>query len=109
MLALMFKLCMFSPFNGTSTMCNEDQNSHLACTSQLQQRHKKGGGSNAVPQPNMEVEVMRSRSRSGLKCLLFDARMRTNHDMKAEEEFKKELERIDPNMGLSQMACEKIW
>lgn len=29
--------------------------------------------------------------------------------MKAEEEFKKELERIDPNMGLSQMACEKIW
>ena len=55
----------------------------------------------------MKSKVDESRSRSGLKCLLYDARMRTNHDMKAEEELKKELKRIDPNMGLSQMACEQ--
>ena len=57
-LALMFKLCKFSLFNCTSTkdLCKEeDQNSPLACTSQLQQWHEKGGGSNVVPQIETET------------------------------------------------------
>ena len=46
-----------------------------------------------------------SRSRSGIRCLLYDARMKTAHDKNAEEALKNALKDIDPNMGLSQMAC----
>ena len=112
-LALMFKLCKFSLFNCASTkdLCEEeDADAPLACTSQLQQWHKKGGGSNIAPQPIMEVEVTKtkdddSKTRSGVRCLLYDARMKTMHDMNAEEVLKNTLKNIDPNMGLSQMAC----
>ena len=112
-LALMFKLCKFSLFNCASTtdICEEeDAHAPLACTSQLQQWHKKGGGSNIAPQPIMEVEVTKtkdddSKTRSGVRCLLYDARMKTMHDMNAEEVLKNTLKNIDPNMGLSQMAC----
>lgn len=60
----------------------------------------------------MEVEVNKtkvdeSRSRSGLKSLLYDARMKTTHNEVKEEEFKRELKIINPNMGLSQMASEQ--
>ena len=57
----------------------------------------------------MEVEVNKtkvneSRSRSGLQPLLYDARMKTTHNEAKEKEFKRELNIINPNMGLSQMA-----
>ena len=112
-LALMFKLCKLSLFNCASTKDlfeEDDEHAPLACTSQLQQWHKKGGSSNIAPQPIMEVEVTKtkdddSRSRSGIRCLLYDARMKTAHDKNAEEALKNALKDIDPNMGLSQMAC----
>ena len=80
-LALMFKLCKFSLFNCSTTKDlsgEDDENVPLACTSQLQQWHKKGGGANIAPQPVMEVQVNKIKddgtsSRSGLKCLLYDA------------------------------------
>lgn len=62
-LALMFKLCKFSVFNCASTkdlLEEEDSHAPIACTSQLQQWHKKGGGSNIAPQPIMEVEVTKT-------------------------------------------------
>ena len=59
-LALMFKLCKFSLFNCSTTKdMSEEDNEHvpLACTSQLQQWHKKGGGGNIAPQPVIVVQV----------------------------------------------------
>ena len=55
---------------------------------------------NIPPQPMMEVEVTKTKeddlkSGSVVRCLLYDARVRTTHDKNAEV----------PNMGLSHMAC----
>ena len=50
-LALMFKLCKFLLFNCSTTKdLSEEDDEHvpLACTSQLQQWHKKGGGANIM-------------------------------------------------------------
>ena len=76
-LAFMFKMCKFTLYNCTSIkelFEEQDQQSSLACTSQLQQWPKKGGGKNIAPQLIMEVEVNKtkvneSRSPSGLKSL----------------------------------------
>ena len=114
-LALMFKLCKFTLFSCTSTKDlseEQDQQSSVACTSQLQQWHKKGGGKNIAPQPIIEVEVTKSkdddsRSRSGIKPLVYDARMKTTHNVAAEQKLKEQLKQIDPNMGLSQMASQQ--
>ena len=91
-LALMFKMCKFTLFSCNSTkdlIKEKDQQSSLACTSQLQQWHKKGGGKNIAPQPVMEVEVTKTkdeefRLRSGIKSLVYDARMKTTHNVAAE-------------------------
>ena len=93
-LAFMFKMCKFTLYNCTSVKElseEQDQQSSLACTSQLQQWHKRGGGKNMAPQPIMEVEVNKTKvdessSRSGLKSLLYDARMKTTHNEAEEEE-----------------------
>ena len=114
-LAFMFKMCKFTLYNCTSAKElseEQDQQSSLACTSQLQQWQRKGGGKNIGPQPIMEVEVIKtkideSRSRSGLKSLLYDARMKTTHNEAKEEEFKRKLKIMNPNNGLSQMASEQ--
>ena len=58
-LALMFKLCKFLLFNCSTTKdLSEEDDEHvpLACTSHLQQRHKKGGGGNIAPQPVIVVQ-----------------------------------------------------
>ena len=81
-LALMFKFTLF-PRNCTKDLLEEqDQQSSLACTSQLQLWHKKGGGQNIAPQPVMEVEVTKTKNEefrlhSGIKSLVYDARMKT--------------------------------
>ena len=99
-------------FNCSTTKDLSEENDEqvpLACTSQLQQWHKKGGGANIAPQPVMEVQVNKIKddevsSRSGVKCLLYEARMKSVHDKTAEQILKNTLRNIDPNMGLSQMA-----
>lgn len=99
MLALMFKLCEFSLFNcSTTKYFSEEDNEDvpLPCTSQLQQWHKK-------VQVN-KIKDDDARSRSGLKRLFYEARMKTVHDKNAEQVLKNTLKNIDPNMGLSQMA-----
>ena len=105
-LALMFKMCKCTLFtcNSTKDLIEEqDQQSSLACTSQLQQGHKKGGGKNIVPQPVMEVELSKTKDEefrlcSGIKSLVYDAK----------QKLKEQLIQIDPNMGLSQIATEQI-
>ena len=62
--ALMFKICKYTLFEAKTTkdLCQEkDENPELACTSQLQRWHKKGGGENIVPQPVMEVYVTKTK------------------------------------------------
>lgn len=112
-LALMFKLCKFTLFDCKSTddLSNDaDQQATLACTSQLQQWHKKGGGSNIHSQPVMEVIVNKTKldeefksTSSGIKSTLYEARMKVVHNISAEQTLKRELSLLDPNMGLSQM------
>lgn len=88
-------------------MCQEqDQQPSTVCTSHLQQWFQKGGGKNVAPQPVMEMEVNKTkvdkaRAWSGIKSLLYDLRRKTNHSTSAEREFKTELYKLDPNMGLS--------
>lgn len=78
----MFKACKFSLFDSKSTddLCqDDDEQPGLACTSQLQKWHKKGRGDKISAQPVMEVTISKTKldetkSREGLKCLLYDAR-----------------------------------
>ena len=58
-LALMLKICKFTLFSCISTkdlVGEQDEQSSLACMSQLQQWHKKGGGKNIAPQPGSGKE-----------------------------------------------------
>lgn len=48
-----------------------------------------------------------STSRSGIKPLVYDARMKNTHSLATEQNLKEQLRKIDPNMGLSQMADEQ--
>ena len=109
----MFKLCKFSLYDCKKTTDSfEDDEEGAACTSKLQKWHKKGGGSNIAPQPVMEVEVNKTklnetRSRSGIKPLLYDARVVKTHSKVSEMLFKEELKNLDPNMSLAHMALEE--
>ena len=111
----MFKLCKFSLFASSSTedlSLESDQQASLACTSKLQQWHKKGGGSNISPGPVMEMNVNKTkldeeRARTGVKSLLYEARMKVKHSINDEKNLKKELSRIDPNMGFAHMHLDE--
>ena len=113
--ALMFKICKYTLFEAKTTkdLCQEkDEIPELACTSQLQRWHKKGGGENIFPQPVMEVYVTKtkfdepssSRRSGGVKCLLYKARKQPHYNPKNEASFKKELATIDPNMGFAHLS-----
>ena len=57
----------------------------------------------------MEVTISKiklddSKTREGVKCLLYDARSNPVHDVQAEMNLKKALQNINPQMGLSVMA-----
>ena len=125
-LALMFKVCKFTLYDSKSTnhLCdNEDEQPDLACTSYLQQWHKKGRAENISSEPVMELYVSKAKleetgSREGVKCLLYEARANMKHDFAAEMNLKKTLQGISPGMGLAIMAqdessllprVDKIW
>jgi len=108
-LTLMFKACKFSLFDSKATddLCqDEDEQAELACTSQLQKWHKKGRGDKISAQPVVEVTISKTKlnetkSRDGVKCLLYDARANAQHDVKAKMMLKKALKQINPQMGLT--------
>ena len=113
-LALMFKGCKFSLYDSQATDDlgkEDDEQPNLACTSQLQRWHAKGRGENIRPQPVMEVSVSKTKldetkTREGVKSLLYEARMKPTHDLQAEADLKKTLQGINPQFGLSLMAAE---
>lgn len=106
-LALMFKACKFSLYDSKKTDdLNQESDEHpdLACTSQLQRWHAKGRGENIHPQPVMEVTVSKTKldetkTREGVKSLLYEARMNPSHDLQAEVELKKTLQGITLVLG----------
>ena len=115
----MLKLCKYTLFDckTTTDLCQEsDQNPIIACTSELQKWHNKGGGKNISAQPIMEVQVNKTKledksSRpgpSGVKCLLYEARINTVHDRHREQLLKSELKELIPNMGLSQLGDDNV-
>ena len=117
--ALMLKVCKFSLYKAKTTKDlrkEEDENPQMACTSQLMQWNKKGGGENIVPQPVMEVVVKKTKldepspsrgNGGGVKCLLYEARKQPKYDADRESEFLSELEKIDPNLGFVHMNRAK--
>ena len=108
----MFKVCKFSLYDSKNTndLCDEeDEQPDLACTSQLQRWHKTGRGDKISAEPVMEVAVLKTklhetRSREGVKCLLYEARADRKHDFLAEVKLKKTLQEINPGMGLAILA-----
>ena len=57
----------------------------------------------------MEVAVSKTkldetRSREGVKCLLYEARADEKHDFLAEMKLKKTLQEVNPGMGLAILA-----
>ena len=113
--ALMFKICKYTLFEAKTTkdLCQEkDENPELACSSQLQRWHKKGGGKNIVPQTAMEVYVTKtklddrcsSKGSGGVKCLFYEARKQPHYDPRNEASFKTEIATIDPNMGFAHLS-----
>ena len=84
-----------------------------ACTSMLQQWHRKGRGDTIVPQPAMEVVVYkthqdldRSSSREpGVRCLLYEARtVQSMRSQRADEEkLCERLKAENPKMALAQI------
>ena len=93
----MFKVCKFSLYDSknTSDLCDEeDEHPDLACTSQLQRWHKTGRGEKIFLEPVKEVAVLKTklnetRSREGVKWLLYEAEADEKHDFCAEIKLKK--------------------
>lgn len=55
-------------------------------------------------QPVMDVTISKTKldetkSRDGVKCLLYDARVNAQHDVEAEMTLKKALKQRNPQMG----------
>ena len=93
------EVALFSSTNSKDLSEEQDQQSSIACTSQLQQWHKKGGGKNIAPQPLMEVEVRKikdtaSTSRYDIKPLVYDARMKNTHNQAMEQNLQEQLREI---------------
>jgi len=110
----MFKACKFSLFDSQKTgdlNDDDDEQPNLACTSQLQRWHMKGRSDNISPRPVMEVTVSETKldetkTREGVKSLLYEARVNPSHDLQAEENSKEKLQVINSQMGLSLLAQE---
>ena len=117
-LALMLKLCKYTLYDCKSTkdLCKDkDETEGLACTSELQKWHRKGGGSNISPQPISSVIVNKTKCETsstrtskdgGVKSLLYEARISAVCHEEKIEQFKQDLSKIYANMGLSQMASD---
>ena len=59
----------------------------------------------------MDVEVKKIKldnttSKPGVKSLLYEARVNTNHDFIAEQKLKEDLAAMNANMGFAQMVTK---
>ena len=86
-----------------------------ACTSSLQQWHRKGRGNSINPQPAMEVLVVktsleqtRSSARDpGVRCTLYEARNNILGQKADEEKLLATLKELNPNMALAQIMTAR--
>lgn len=118
-LALMMKVCLFSLYEckNTNDLINDGDVSQpkKACTSQLQQWHRKGRGTKITPQPAMDVYVTKtsldndkeSKREPGLGCLLYEARKTTKTQSTLELNLLKSLQEINPKMALAQIMTPR--
>ena len=115
-LALMMKVCLFTVYQckSVSDLDNQDDmQPKQACTSMLQQWHRKGRGDTIAPQPAMEVvvnkthqDLHRSSSREpGVRCLLYEARTQQSIKSQSADEQKlvERLKAANPKMALAQI------
>jgi len=115
-LALMFKTCKSSLYDSKKTddrSQENDEHPDLACTSQLQRWHAKGRGDNIHPQPVIEVTVSKTKldetkTREGVKSLVYEARVNPSHDLQAEVEQKKTLPRYKPTVRFISYGCRRV-
>ena len=70
-----------------------------------------GGGSNIQPEPILKVKVHKTKvcenanhKGTGVKSLLYEARMDVFYNRDSIEKLKSGLKNLFPNMGLAQMA-----
>lgn len=97
----------------TLDLSNEnDQNSQMPCTSNLQKWHKTGRGEPIVPQPVMDIIVNKTKledveHETGVKCSLYEAKQNPQIDESEVDEFKQTLRNINPKMGLAQLKSSK--
>ena len=116
MLAFMMKVCKFTLYECKSVSDlenDDDMQPKAACTSMLQQWHRKGRGDTIVPQPAMEVVVHkthqdldRSSSRApGVRCLLYEAwTLQSMKSQRADEQkLCERLKAENPKMALAQI------
>ncbi|KAJ7391431.1 hypothetical protein OS493_018477 [Desmophyllum pertusum] len=115
-LALLMKICKFTLYEckNVNELDNEDDmQQKQACTSTLQQWHRKGRGDSINPQPAMEVlvtktylEETRSSARDpGVRCLLYEARK--NRQQADEEKLLVTLKELNPKMALAQILTPR--
>lgn len=113
-LALMLKICKFSLYESTSVNeldTEDDMNPKQACTSQLQQWHRKGREDCISPKAVMDCMVFKtslqdtskSRKEPGVKCLLYEARTNPKSSQENEKKLKEQLQKINPKMALAQI------
>ena len=111
-LALLMKICNFSLYECKTVHeleNEEDMQPNQACTSSLQQWHRKGRGNSINPQPAMEVLVVktsleqtRSSARDpGFRCTLYEARNNIRGQKADEEKLLTTLKELNPNMALA--------
>lgn len=115
-LALLLKLCKFTIFECQTSrdlFHEDDQNPTAACTSKLQKWHKKGGGSNIMPEPIMNVVVSKTKledienpKRDGITSRLYESRVNVICDLEREAQMKQNLNGLPPGMGFSQMSFD---
>lgn len=117
-LALLMKMCKFTLYeckHVNELENEEDMQPKQACTSTLQQWHRKGRGDCITPQPVMEVlvtktylEQTRSSARDpGVRCLLYEARKNIRSQQADEEKLLATLKGLNPKMALAQILTPR--
>ena len=112
------KICKFSLYECKTVHeleNEEDMQPKQACTSSLQQWHRKGRGNSINPQPAMEVlvaktylEQTRSSARyPGVRCTLYEARNNIRGQKADEEKLLATLQELSPNMALAQIMTAR--
>ena len=91
----------------------DDMQPKQACTSMLQQWHRKGRGDTIVPQPAMEVVVHKTHQdldrsslrEPGVRCLLYEARtLQSMRSQRADEQkLCERLKAENPKMASAQI------